>query len=142
MTPAPLSALSDEQLSEAFALEVAGWTKPQPYLRIRTHDRISIVKAKCPTTGRVQRVPSYATSADAVLPYLEKHTEETGRAGGEPEVFKIFSPASPEEHWYIERWWLHHDGAVEEGHGVHDRTFPRAACCALIMAARARKGAA
>jgi len=58
MTPPDLSALSDQQLSELVAVEVAGWAR-------------SVVTSKLTGHPFMDKPPPYATSADAILPLLE-----------------------------------------------------------------------
>lgn len=63
---------TDQQLSEAVAVHVAGWTFYTPPSKFRWDDA-----SGCPTTEE----PQFATSADAVLPMLEKagwSREDTG----------------------------------------------------------------
>ena len=89
----PLNELTDAELSECFAVEVAGWE---------------------PETAWEGR---FATSADAVLPWLGK---QPWSADGEPEVVKISI-------------FDDFGNALSEG---TSRTFARAACIALIEAKR------
>jgi hypothetical protein len=96
-----ISQLNDIELSAVFAVEVAGY--PKIFL-----ESSSI---------------NFATSMDAVLPYLERQRFLLSRQ---------FAPVA-----YIVRVETRRVG-YEQG---YDKSFPRAACIALTLAARAEKEA-
>lgn len=112
-----LDQLSDEKLSECFVVEVAGWIHGQ-----------FVNDWWRPGSDMVEPVPSFATDANAVLPWLEKHGwKATGvRAGGTSATTMIV---------------LSHDLMTEITALSCDRIndFARAACVALIRAKRATK---
>lgn len=115
-----LDQLTDAQLSETFAVEVAGWQ-----LSDGDHPLYGPFKYRVPDDGVGYELPKFATSADAVLPFLEKRDTLLDFA-----VNKI----EPRWAWVISVY--HAEGQAD---GEAD-TFPRAACLALIRAARAEKG--
>lgn len=118
-----LDTLPDAALSEVFAVEVAGWTE----IRYEEGENVDI-EGRCiyPWSGIRGRnskgerdfIPHFATSTDAVLPYLEKHNE----------VFVEFFAAT--KLWQVL--------IVGKDRGV-STTFARAAGLALIQAKRAEK---
>jgi hypothetical protein len=101
-----LDQLTDRDLSNVFAVEVAGWT--------------------CDVLNR------FATSADAVLPYLHPHLFTVGRLfrGDGDDI----DAAAPMTYVVI----IYHGGTC--GNGVagkaESNTFARAACIALIRSMR------
>lgn len=102
-----LESLSDVQLSIQFAVEVAGMTGIQP-------------NRGFPLDCNGRMLPEYATSADAVMPYLEKqHVDALCLRGS----------------WSVS---VGPSRCVVAGHSP---TFARAACLALIRAHRATKEA-
>lgn len=121
-----LDGLSDAALSEAFAVEVAGWTHSVADASRGTRwwsDEKGghISPYSDPDSGF-----SFATSADAVLPFLEKgvswHSAFHAGAG----------------------YMVTHSSQCGQYIGECDAaprvTFARAACIALIRAKRAEKG--
>ena len=138
-----LYQLDDADLSGLFAEKVA--RLKSICIKAIVNPRIEHYTYSAPTKDNPYLrlpIPSFATSADAVLPWLEKLAEDTGtKMGGEPEVFRFFSPAYKEDTWLCQRVWLHHDGSIVED-DVHAPTFARAACIALIRAKRATGGQA
>lgn len=161
-----LDQLTDAALSEVFAVEVAG-EKPER-LAFASKDggesgclfeasRFSsdqygvsrwVIEDHCKRYPEYKVIvrdvfhTPYATSADAVLPYVDKYTAETDeRDGGEPMVFRIYSPAGPEDVWAVEPYWMHHDGTIPWGEPSTAKTLARVLCIALIKAKRAEKGA-
>lgn len=120
-----LEKLSDAKLSEVLAVEVAGWKFEASGKRdIRgwlTHPEVNgyITLWRKGVAGSAYLLPPFATSADAVLPHLEKVRP------------CCCFPPSLDGKWEVE---------IENGYG-RDATFARAACIALIRAARAQKGA-
>lgn len=111
-----LDALSDNALSEAFAMEVAGWTHNPKH----GHWCFSRPHPIAPDTRRHGDF-NFATSADAVLVHLYKHHWTVDQTSNE---------ASP-----IRVRLGHSSGPF----GESDR-FPRAAVIALLRHARAQKG--
>ena len=63
-----LESLTDAQLSEVFAVEVAGWVD------VNTIHWQKPDVEKLPHWNRFAPLPLFAASADAVLPFLEKHS--------------------------------------------------------------------
>lgn len=53
---------------------VRGWKDIRPYIRIRTHDRINILKGRCPTTGLLRRLPDYLNDLNAIRESCEQQT--------------------------------------------------------------------
>lgn len=130
-----LDSLTDSALAEAFAVEVAGWknrfaTHDDPIQRggsrLPNHFGPSVMAWWHEDSARFPGVyvapPPFATSVDAVLPWLEKapHVEITHINGV----------------WVIS---VHADVYVCSGQ-ADAPTFARAACLALLRAARAKKG--
>jgi len=66
----PYEEMSDAELSEAFALQVAGWTRPIREMEegMLNHSDFYWKDASRLVTGW----PNFAKSADAVLPWLSK----------------------------------------------------------------------
>lgn len=108
----PLNELTDAELSECFAVEVAGWTKPNG---MWTH----------PNGTPMGFIPPFSTSADAVLPWLEKHlcVSVTWAANG----------------WHVV---IHTETGSGDDYDMpvlgqaDDAALSRAACIALIEAKR------
>lgn len=125
MSEKPLSELTNAELSEVFAVEVAGF-KDDPVFPLCfwvSPDG----KAHHKTTEFGHTFSLFADSADAVLPYLEKcltwHLAFC--AGCTQGGYSVFVRS--------------YDGALEiEAEG---KTLARAACIALITAKRAEKEA-
>lgn len=113
-----LDKLRDDTLSEIFAVEVAGWELVADFENRKMW--------KTPQGLIWGGATSFATSADAVLPWLEKH----GYAKAQ-----LVSGSDQPMLWYIsypvKSGW-------DEVHGKAP-TFARAACIALIRAKRAAK---
>jgi hypothetical protein len=87
-----------------------------------------------PATRLVEALPSYLTDANAVLRVLAWHSQMTyERDGGEPEVFRIYSPAGSHDKWGVAMVWMHHDGDIEH-EVITAPTFCRAACEAILRA--------
>lgn len=97
-----LDRMSDDTLSKTFALEVL-------------HARPLVIACK------EVRIPPYATSADAVMPHLNK-------------TDAIADRGMVSEAWTVEVY--HSEGKV---HG-YAPTFARAACIAMIRSKRVQKG--
>lgn len=123
-----LDNLTDDKLSETFAVEVAGM---KPYRDGFWHS--------APPLRSIVQLPAFATSADAVIPWLSIWSQHHNQ-GGEPEYFSFHSPPPVDGGlWNCDHMWDHHDGAIPCGPGALAPTFARAACLALIRANRAQK---
>lgn len=120
------AALTDAELSALVAVKVAGWKLGEQ------NPEQSAAYWKDGQWAYPSDLPDYATSADAVLPLLEKHTKDTG-GHGEPEVFRFHSPADETDTWTCEIIYLHHDGQILIL-SVAAPTMPRCACLALLAA--------
>lgn len=116
-------ALNDAQLSEVFAVEVAGWA-------IHSRNTACWVDA-AERDGMMERVHAFvgelefATSADAVLPFLEATKNWSGAA---------YPHARDSQ--------AKHSVCIEFNHVGCSSTFARAACIALLRAKRAENGGA
>lgn len=135
-----LDTLSDAELNAVFAVELAGfrWFKwgdhpdAMRFLCAPRSDQGSFRPTDFHTAnhaGSMQEVPSFATDANAVLPFAQSkypNVEITCYHAGEFKVrFRKFGSLAS---WYTV--------AVASA-----STFARAACIALIRAERAEKGA-
>lgn len=133
MSNGNLDTLTDAELSELFAVEVAGFAGVRSGTPWEVNDEPPAVRrvgrVKLHDTSKeavVMEVPDYATSADAVLPWLENNYGEYEYAGA-----AHFTGATGPAEWHIR---------VFVGNGTYVAkapTFPRAACIALIRAKRA-----
>jgi hypothetical protein len=120
----PLDQLTDRDLSEVFAVEVAGWKRGKS---IKGSPAIWPPDCDPPTKRRKGGWPhgisvgdSFATSADAVLPFLDQCS-----------------------HVKLERFrdgWWGYVSTPSFGKCDGPTTFARAACIALIEAKRAEGG--
>jgi hypothetical protein len=120
---------SDGELDSAVAEHVAGW-KPEKFM----------VNPPRPTGygmapgGAIGPIPAYSRSMDAVWPLMAAFSHKNGlEHGGEPIVFRIYSPACNDYVWTVQPVWMHHDGGLEET-PVSDKSLPRACCLALLAA--------
>lgn len=114
-----LNQLTDAELSAVFAVEVAGWkplTEARPCYRWMVDD------------ATLNDEPVFATSMDAVLPHLELFSVMVERMCYEAWSVTIDPSDAP-------------DDGNDYGVEAHSTTLPRAACIALILAARAEKEA-
>lgn len=116
-----LDTLSDAELSEAFAVECAGFVDEPNFPHMFWLGPDGCMEAKQTEDG--EPVDFFATSADAVLPILDK----TGRWTSDYSVTS--EPPGAEHHV---RLYL--------GTRAFAPTFARAACIALLRAKRAEKG--
>jgi hypothetical protein len=83
---------------------------------------------------RRKEIPHFTASMDAVVPWMEKFSHQNGEEnGGEPIVFRIYSPACADDVWTVEPVWMHHDGDIPET-PVKDKSLPRACVLALLRA--------
>ena len=114
-----LEQLTDAELSEVFAVEVGGWTK-EPRGR-PWNEVMCLIDEK----GKINN-PQYATDANAVLPWLEKHANENGSV----EMRFRFG------FWRASLYEM--ENFLPEC-SMEETTFPRAACIALIHAKRAEQ---
>ncbi len=117
-----LDSLSDSALSEVFAVEIGGWNKIE---RVPRHPRFaSVLWRKAGVLGANRRsAPSFATDANAVLPFLEPLEYVVGH---EPN-------AAHRVQLWVDGVWMA-DGSAP--------TLAKAAAIALIRATRAQKGGA
>ena len=145
---ADLNQLNDAELSAVFAVEVAGH-KPMFLLVKRGYyfrpeakgyvyeeakaGRFTEAEARDyvdPSHGEVtmyaDKPPVFATSMDAVLPYFEKRAFNIEHFLSPPSSYVIFIYQKGDRETLI----------------CEDTSLPRAACIALILAARAEKEAA
>jgi hypothetical protein len=114
----PLNSLTDAELNEVFAVEVAGWTIPSGCTNYRINPDGRKVFFN-PMEGD-DPVPPFSTSADAVMKYINKF--EWDACGGNSDgLFRVA----------IYRG--------EEMFTAMDFSFARAACIALIEAKRRAK---
>lgn len=126
-----LEEMGNAELSEVFAVEIAGWTRGEAPMGM------SLLPTSCwinpfPFHGE----PYFANSVDNCYPYLERHSQETyDKRGGEPDVFRLYSPSHADDMWTVQRIYMHHDSDVEET-AVADKSLARAICIALIKAKR------
>ena len=125
-----LDTLTDAELSEVFAVEVAGWRRSttsdrQPYGR-----RAKLIDWVCERKAVVYTHVRFATSADAVMPFLENfagHICERCFDYAKPHVVRVLPSLKYRESYR------------QEFRG-ESSTFARAACIALIRAKRAGEG--
>jgi hypothetical protein len=114
-----LSQLSDAELTEVFAVEVAGWT-PHAVEEKKCHDPEGL---SCYWSD----VPPFAMSANDVLPWLEKH--------------KCTVPSWAEGSWSVTIYDETGEGETYDMPILgeeDDKSFARAAATALIRAKRAQ----
>lgn len=133
-----LEKMTDEQLRLAFAREVAKWTTlPNQghaggFLARSPEGRIDWSSIGGTEDAALRwNCPEYATSADAVLPYLEKYA-----------AAKVVYQHSI---WYVSLFIAidgGEPGEALESPAATGNTPARAACIALILAARATRAAA
>lgn len=108
----PVSQLSDAELSGMFAVKVAGW--PENY---STHKVYGRVLFRLSEDNGLPEFAYFATSADAVLPWL-------------PPGFHAFRSSKQPGDWCVS---LYQPGNLA-AHQTTAPTFPRAACIALLAA--------
>lgn len=153
-----LDQLSDAELNEVFAVEVAGiprlftLMKRGYYYRPNANGYTASIQEAWRITEDVadkhvypydepvtkHRLPhdNYSTDANTMVLWLGKYRKETDeKHSGEGTTFRIYAPASDEDMWTVCPVWMHHDGFIEEL-GSSAPTFARAACIALIRAKR------
>lgn len=121
-----LDTLTDAQLSEVFAVEVAGWRE---FGYGRTNGKPKMWETR---GGIPQLSARFATSADAVLPYVAKHLEAC-----------LFSHRAA--FWREMQLQSGLDTiALADSLGIYIRAgcLARRLCIALIRANRAEKGGA
>jgi len=133
MNPDNLDTLSDTELSEAFAVEVAGWTLKPFFPAVPSedipegptlwHDKNGFAEAD--QDGRAIP-PPFATSADAVSPWLE-------RAKGADAVRVYQKGANGLVDESLPLLWM----VTAATYYATAPTFARAACIALLRASRA-----
>lgn len=109
-----LEKLSDDQLSEVFAMEVEGM---RPYKDGFWHS--------APPLRSIVQLPSFATSADAVLPFLNGKPYGVVQGVHNCPINKVAV--------------IIYTGSIQTDHQAIAPTLARAACIALIRAKRAQK---
>ena len=115
-----LDTLTDDKLSKVFAVEVAGWTYHKPKPQDLKNPKPTPYVWKC-AKGEWQCNPTFATDANAVMPYLEGKrwgvVKDKGKTDGI--IFSFYN-------------------AYGDACGLNTvaPTFPRAACLALLRAKR------
>jgi hypothetical protein len=125
MTPDNLDSLSLEELNRIMAVEIAGWFSHATESK-KCHDPEGL-------SCYWDDVPPFSTSADAILPWLEKGFVTAYRGDG---ISETIAPDSP--------WTVHFRLAHLPPGNSHigtAPTFPHAAAKALIRAERAKKQA-
>lgn len=115
---------TDDQLNEAFAVNVAGWTD----VRYEEGEHVDLdcrsvypwkgVRGTLPDGDR-RMIPRFTESADAVLPWLEKWNE-------------YWEATYYDGTWHFAKERPKGDGMIYGW--VKDRSFPRAAVIALLRA--------
>lgn len=122
-------SLSDQELSDLVAVEIAGWTCCSTYLQRQAFPRPWV-----DANGHPQVDPVFAVSADATLPLLERAGwRGVGNRCGSTCASTIEVLADP------------HTGVTVIAQADYTTTqtpFPRAACLALLRANDARKATA
>ena len=116
-----LDSMDFVQLSETFATEVAGWKHEGPV--IIAAKKGGIIANWKNANGDWVYDPTFATDANAVLPWLGKHQNANSYAFGIWMIRIIISDSRP----------------IKILAEASAPTFPRAACIALIRAKRAEK---
>lgn len=143
MSADTLDSLTDAELSELFAVEVAGFTNIRdgyPWEvndeppEVRRVGRVKLFDSDSLPTDPVE-VPDFATSADAVLPWLEK-TRWAGHSNGMTGSTNGYPHASIDI--YLLGGLARARGECFHGDSL-TRSFARAACLALLRAKRASK---
>lgn len=124
--------MTDADLNALFAEKVAGWKMETVYNGVDGTSQKRLVKP-----GDIHanvRDENFTASMDAVAPWMEKFSHQNGEDnGGEPIVFRIYSPACADDVWTVEPVWMHHDGDIPET-PVKDKSLPRACVLALLRA--------
>ncbi len=115
----PLDSLTDAQLSEAVAVEVRGWRKCRAPTQSKSDPGERGWCGNGASYGQT-RIPPYATSADAVLPLLEKY-----------DIVCHYVPSNGLWHLRI--------CDISPMIFSEAPALPRAACLALLLAARAKE---
>lgn len=127
---------SDEELDEAFAIHVCKWRRSTDPELINSGDWWEDENGGTHIMGGCGTCPDYyfSTSANAVLPWLEKYSRDTDKKlGGEGIVFRLYSPACAEDTWTVVEVELHHDGQIEGAVTKH-QSLPRAIVITLLRA--------
>lgn len=133
MSNGNLDALTDAELSELFAVEVAGFAGVRDGTPWEVNDEPPAVRrvgrVKLHDTSKeavVMEVPDYATSADAVLPWLEKEKA--------CEAFRVYQRTGGLVDESLPLIWRVRVAFASPC--AEAATFARAACLALIRAKR------
>lgn len=124
--------MTDSDLNKLFAEKVAGWV---PYEAPKNKGSLLLPYKWFDGSGRPQvEIENFTASMDAVAPWMEKFSHHNGEEnGGEPIVFRIYSPACSDDVWTVEPVWMHHDGDIPES-PIKDKSLPRACVLALLRA--------
>jgi len=109
-----LETKTEAELSAVFAIEICGFHKEADTYWVDGNEDL------------VCDIPDFATDANAVLPWLEEY-----------ENVEFYFCSEDFDKWYV---GILYNNGISGAFGF-DKTFARAACIALIRAARARKGA-
>lgn len=117
-----LDTKTDAQISEIFAVEIAGYIK---YTDGTFDDKEVDWEKERPRVVKMKEL-KFATSADAVMSWLEKHA-----ASNSCRIIRGFSSRYNSEAWCV----------YIACHQAVSSSLARAACIALIRAKRAEKGA-
>lgn len=126
-----LDKLSDAELSELFAVEVAGWVYVPDGCGVQWFVPPNLPPAANLRTNRP--VPQFSTDTNAVLPWLEKWKLGAPHTKGPSAYLK-------NDGWSV----VAYNGKEPPNHAnaiAVAPTFARAACIALIRAKRARADA-
>lgn len=108
---------NDSELSAAVAEHVAG-------LKRVGYNGTSLLVED--SRGVVLQCPPFATSADAVLPLLEKQSVV---------IANWILPDEGDCGWRVDIYDSIPNASLNKGAGALDKSFPRAACIALLRAA-------
>lgn len=127
--PKDPEALSEAELGETFAVEVAGWRARRAEGYVAAYEIVfadgSLSDIKYGSASHAFAVEArFASSADAVLPWLMKYDSWMAQHG----IGDVMVSTD-------------HDHGDPDGYVGIAPTFARAACIALIRAKRAEKGA-
>lgn len=129
-----LDQMSDADVTMMFAREVAGLLMPAYW----EGSDFPFVCRLDPEGNRMTAFPHFATDANAVLPWLEKHAAwSKGTVGSAVSVYgRKMSPVPKPEGVADSDWMVLHVIGHHWNEAVPRVSFARAACIALIRAAR------
>ncbi len=120
----PIESLSEQELGEAVATEVAGWYYSDAEYTTRDHVKYRAGNWRQRGTDNCGGLPPYSTSVDACLPLIEKSREGWG-----------FDYDRDAKSYMVTICSSYEDAAFGEG-----QTLAIAICRALLAATRAKKG--